>query len=240
MWISRRSPWTPQGERFYDSWHQNLPVECTEGSSPFQVIGVDYAGPIVYRMSKRKERKPYILLFACSLSNAIHLELLTDRTTEGFIRCLKKFIARRGWPSTIYSDNGKSFVAAEKWLRKIIKEEKLQDYLAHHDSKWKFNLAKACWWGGQSERLFGSFTWRGDPETDTDAIEETRLWKRARYLCRKNVLWLRWRAEYVNSLRERHNLKHQNKRLSLKGGDVVLIQNEQRNRGKWNIGVAWS
>jgi hypothetical protein len=49
-------------------------------------------------------------------------------------------------------------VAAEKWLRKIIKEEKLQDYLAHHDSKWKFNLAKACWWGGQSERLVGSFT----------------------------------------------------------------------------------
>ncbi len=270
----------------------NLPVERTEGSSPFQVIGVDYAGPIVCRMSKKKEGKAYILLFACSLSRAIHLELLTDQTTDGFVRCLKRFIARRGRPSTIYSDNGKSFVAAEKWLKKIMKEERLQDYLAHHDIKWKFNLAKAPWWGGQFERLIGimkralyksigratlffneleevlldveiavnnrplsyveddvqlpiltpNLMMYGQsnllPETDADAIEETGLRKRARYLCRcKNVLWSRWTAEYVKSLRERHNLKHQKKRLSLKVGDVVLIQNEQRNRGKWNIGV---
>ncbi len=46
-----------------------------------------------------------------------------------------------------------------------------------------------------------------------------------------------WTPEYVKSLRERHNLKHQKKRFSLKVGDVVLIQDEQRNRGKWNIGV---
>ena len=91
----------------------------------------------------------------CSLTRAIHLELITDQNTDGFIRCLKRFIARRGRPSTIYSDNGKSFVAAAKWLRNIMKEEKLQDYLAHRDIKWKFNLAKAPWWGGQFERLIG-------------------------------------------------------------------------------------
>ena len=131
----------------------NLPVERTEGS--FQVIGVDYAGPMTYRVSKKKEGKMYILLFACSLTRAIHLELPTNQTTERFIRCLKWFIARRGKPSTIYSDNGKSFVAAAKWLKNIMKEEKLQDYLAHRDIKWKFNLSKAPWWGGQFERLIG-------------------------------------------------------------------------------------
>ena len=133
----------------------NLPVERTEGSSPFQVIGVDYADLMTYRVSKKKGGKMYILLFACSLTRAIHLELITDQTTDGFIRCLKRFIARRGRPSTIYSDNGKSFVAAAKWLKNIMKEEKLQDYLAHHDIKWKFNLAKAPWWGGQFQRLIG-------------------------------------------------------------------------------------
>ena len=133
----------------------NLPVERTEGSSPFEMIGVDYAGPIVYKVSKKREGKSYILLFACSLSRAIHLELLTDQTRDGFIRCLKRFIARRGRPSTIYSDNGKSFVAAAKWLNALMKDEKLQDYFAHHLIKWKFNLAKAPWWGGQFERLVG-------------------------------------------------------------------------------------
>ena len=109
---------------------------------------------MTYRVSKKKEGKMYIL-FACSLTRAIHLELITDQTTDGLIRCLKRFIARRGRPSTIYSDNGKSFVAAAKWLKSIMKEEKLQDYLAHRDIKWKFNLAKAPWWGGQFERLIG-------------------------------------------------------------------------------------
>ena len=42
---------------------------------------------------------------------------------------------------------------------------------------------------------------------------------------------------YIIIIRERHNLKHKSKKLLLKVGDVVLIQNDQRNRGKWNIGV---
>jgi len=41
----------------------------------------------------------------------------------------------------------------------------------------------------------------------------------------------------VRSLRERHNLKHNTKELDLKIGDVVLIQSDERNRGKWNIGI---
>jgi hypothetical protein len=37
--------------------------------------------------------------------------------------------------------------------------------------------------------------------------------------------------------RERHNLKHKSRDLTLKVGDVVVIKGEERNRGKWNIGV---
>ena len=67
----------------------NLPIDHTMGSVPFQVLGVDYAGPIQYKISKKKEGKAYILLFACSLTRAIHLELLSDQTTEEFIKSLK-------------------------------------------------------------------------------------------------------------------------------------------------------
>ena len=108
-------------------------------------MGVDYAGPIVYKISKKKDGKAYILLFACSLTRAVHLELLTDQTTENFTKCLKQFIARRGRPMKIHSDNGRSFVAAAKWLKSIMRDEKIQDYLAHHNILWQFNPSRAPW-----------------------------------------------------------------------------------------------
>ena len=111
----------------------NLLVERTTGSVPFQVVGVDYAGPILSKpSSKRETGKAYILLFACSLTRAIHLELLSDQTTEGFIKSFKRFIARRGRPQMVYSDNGRSFVTATRWLRGIMKDERMHDYLSRN------------------------------------------------------------------------------------------------------------
>jgi len=117
------------------------------------VVGVDFAGPIAYKLSPKKEGKAYILLFACSLTRSVHLELLPNQTAEEFIRSLKKFIARRGRHKKIYSDNGKSFTAAATWLSKVMKAEQLQNHLAHQGIKWQFNLSPAPWWGGQFERL---------------------------------------------------------------------------------------
>lgn len=41
----------------------------------------------------------------------------------------------------------------------------------------------------------------------------------------------------LRALRERHNLNHQTKEVTLKEGDVMLIKGEECNRGKWNIGL---
>ncbi len=132
-----------------------FPSDRTVGSSAFEVIGVDYAGPIPYRSAKNRERKSYILLYTCSLSRAIHLELLPDLTTTEFIHSFKMFIARRGRPKKVYSDNGKTFVGAATWLRKLMKEEQLHNWLAEQRIIWQFNLSRAPWWGGQFERMVG-------------------------------------------------------------------------------------
>ena len=55
------------------------------GIRAFQVIGLDFAGPIMYKKGSSKQNKSYILLFTCSLSRAIHLELVPNQTTEEFI-----------------------------------------------------------------------------------------------------------------------------------------------------------
>eukprot|EP00112_Aurelia_sp_Birch-Aquarium-sp1_P019404 Seg4793.1 transcript_id=Seg4793.1/GoldUCD/mRNA.D3Y31 product="hypothetical protein" protein_id=Seg4793.1/GoldUCD/D3Y31 len=76
------------------------------------------------------------------------------------------------------------------------------------------------------------------PEADAGDVEDTDLRNRAKYLQKcKDSLWSRWTGEYVKALRERHNLKHDSKIPSLKEGNVVLIKGEERNRGKWSIGI---
>jgi hypothetical protein len=134
-----------------------LPKERTQGSTAFEVVGVDFAGPIRYRRRKDQEDKCYLILFACSLSRALHLELLLSLETVEFLGALRRFIARRGRPSKIFSDNGKTFVAAASWLKKVMQDERLHDFLADKCISWQFNLSRAPWWGGQFERMVGLF-----------------------------------------------------------------------------------
>ena len=132
-----------------------LPKDRTEGDSPFRVIGVDFAGPIKYLKSQKTEGKAYVVLYSCSLTRAVLLELLMSLETAEFIQSLKRFIARRGRPSKVYSDNGKTFVAAAKWLAKVQRDEKFNNFLCENSITWQFNLSRAPWWGGQFERLIG-------------------------------------------------------------------------------------
>ena len=134
-----------------------LPLERTKGSGAFEVVGVNFAGPINYLKLSRKEGKAYLVLFACSLSRALYLEVLPNLETATFLGSLKRLIARRGRPLTIFSDNGRTFVGAAKLLREIRKDERLQANLAEEEISWKFNLSRAPWWGGQFEGLVGLF-----------------------------------------------------------------------------------
>ena len=135
----------------------NLPVDRTQGHRPFQVVGVDFAGPIKYRITKKTEGEAYITFYACSLIRALYLELTTSMETDEFIPTLKRLIARKGRPEKIYSDNAKTFVAASNWLKKAQRDEKFHNFLANEKIKWQFNLSRAPWWGGggQFERMVG-------------------------------------------------------------------------------------
>ena len=133
-----------------------LPRDRTEGDDPFSVIGVDFTGPVKYLQRKsKKEQKAYIVIYSCSLTRAVFLELLPSLETGEFIKSLKRLIARRGRPTKIYSDNGKTFIAAANWLKIVRKDERLNIFLATHEITWQFNLSRAPWWGGQFERLIG-------------------------------------------------------------------------------------
>ena len=128
----------------------SLAITRTQDTIPFQVVGVDFAGPIRLQQSPKKEGKAYLVLYACSLTRAVHLDLLSSLQTSDFLASLKRFIARRGRPEIIYSDNGSTFKAATKWLQKVHTDEKCHAFLAENSIKWKFNLSRAPWWGGEA------------------------------------------------------------------------------------------
>ena len=78
-------------------------------------------------------------IFICMASKAVHIELATDQSSEGFLAALHRFIARRGVPEHMYSDNGTNFVGANKELREIYK---LVDSSEFQNSMENFALSK--------------------------------------------------------------------------------------------------
>lgn len=94
-----------------------LPTDRTHGGAAFEVIGTDFAGAIYYKLSQKRERKAYLVIFSCSPSRAVCLELVPNLETSTFLPRLKRLTARQRCPTVIYSDNGCTFVKAAKWLK---------------------------------------------------------------------------------------------------------------------------
>ncbi|XP_073820658.1 uncharacterized protein [Musca autumnalis] len=134
-----------------------LPPERTTLSRPFANTGVDYAGPFDLKtFTGRGCRviKGYICLFVCFATKAIHLEAVSDLSTPAFMAALTRFVARRGCPNKIFSDNGRNFVGAARGIRdnfkKVVSEtkEKATIRYEHHQLEWNFIPASAPHMGG--------------------------------------------------------------------------------------------
>ena len=86
-------------------------------------------------------------------SRAVHFELVTDLSPYSFLGCLKRFVCRRGLPSIVVSDNGSTFKAAAKEIKRIMSHPTVKQYLSSTNIQWRFNIERAPWWGGFFERM---------------------------------------------------------------------------------------
>lgn len=119
----------------------NLPRERSIPLNPFQVVEVDYAGPFLIRRNRGKVlEKCYVSVFVCFATKCIHLELISGLSSNSFILALRRFISRRGRPAKIFSDNGASFVGANRELGKFLKENKNQliESCVNEQIEWSF------------------------------------------------------------------------------------------------------
>ncbi|GIY93128.1 reverse transcriptase [Caerostris extrusa] len=125
-----------------------LPLDRVRESAIFKITGIDLCGPLLL---KPRGKAWIVLFYICAVYRAIHLEPLTSLSTESFMQALRRFIARRGRPSTMYTDNATNFRGTDNALKKIDWKKISENEC--YPIKWKFNPSTAAWWG---ERLIRS------------------------------------------------------------------------------------
>jgi len=124
-------------------------------TAPFTTCGIDLCGPFITKQGRGKARlKRYIVIFACTVTRCVHLEVLNSMSAEDLVKGISRFLARRPRPKLMLSDNGSNFLRVEKDLATVweaVDKAQLQEEFP--SIQWKFNSPYAPWQGGHYERL---------------------------------------------------------------------------------------
>ncbi|XP_045500327.1 uncharacterized protein LOC123697818 isoform X1 [Colias croceus] len=135
----------------------DLPKARVTPARPFINSGVDFAGPYDILMTRArgvKTTKAYISIFVCMCTKAIHIELVGDLSSQSFIGAFRRFVARRGRCTDIWSDQGRNFVGANKELVEAWSQaglnfkDNIADILAQEGTQWHFIPAYSPNFGG--------------------------------------------------------------------------------------------
>ncbi|XP_055944621.1 uncharacterized protein LOC129975584 [Argiope bruennichi] len=143
----------------------DLPKERVSQNFPFVISGVDFCGPFTIKYKhqcKGTYQKIYVAIFVCFVTKAVHLEPVTELSSQAFIATLKRFFSRRGKCSILYSDNGTNFIGSNTELQRLFKmvnnpDESLSGYMSNENVKWKFLPPRAPNFGGLWEAGVRSF-----------------------------------------------------------------------------------
>ena len=139
----------------------DLPKERVTPEAPFTNSGADVCGPFKIK-DGRKTNVRFVVLFTCFSSRAVHLEAITNLSTDCFILALRRFLARRGPMLSLRSDNGTNFVGAANEFRKLYNDmdhTRISKFLANQNCewiRWERNPPEASHTGGVWERQIRS------------------------------------------------------------------------------------
>mgnify|MGYP002260080203 FL=1 len=159
-----------EGRSYKGEPSSDMPELRFKEGYPFSSPGVDFAGPLFVKTVFGREiqvSKVNIGIFIWGSTRAIHTPTLT---TQAFIRCLRRFVARRGIPEVVISDNAKTFKATATQLTRILNDLCVMSFLLKRKIQWLFNIEKAPWWVFFFERLI-----KGTKRFLKKTLEKARL-----------------------------------------------------------------
>ncbi|KAH1028450.1 hypothetical protein HUJ05_001804 [Dendroctonus ponderosae] len=238
----------------------NLPASRVTPSPPFYNAGVDYAGPFKIQTHKGrggKVSKAYLCLFICFAIKA--LELVTDLSMETFLLAFRTFVARRGKPAQVFSDNGKKHGS------------RVSKATADDGITWHFNPAYSPHFGGfweagvksvkRHKKLEATLNSRplarlscdpndlqpltpahfligrlltSLPDPDVTHISGSRLSRYQRVQWFHQRIWKRWSKEYVSEMQQR--TKWRSHYSDLEQGTLVLLKEDRQPPLHWKLG----
>lgn len=120
---------------------------------PFSYTGTDCFDPIEVKVGRKVEKR-WCMIFTCLTVRAIHIQLVNSLTTDSCILAIRCFIARRGCPAEIVSDNGTIYRGANNELLRCLEtidNNQIKDGFAQ--IKLTFIPPHALHMGGACERM---------------------------------------------------------------------------------------
>ncbi|GFT83347.1 uncharacterized protein TNCV_1555611 [Trichonephila clavipes] len=208
----------------------DLPKDRVVPSRPFEKVGLDFAGPIITKPNLKRSRvtlKSYIAIFICFCTKATHFEVVSDLTTDSFLASLRRFIARRSKPATIWSDNATNFKGAKNVLDILLK-------ICQSDPVQKYSAKEADLQPLTPGHFLVGAPLLGIPEPSellTNIFLSSR-WSLIQSL--KNRFWKRWSKEYLGELQARKKWRLPLSNLKL--GQLVMLKDPSKIPMEWTLG----
>ena len=107
---------------------------------------MDYLGPNYCKHDTKvgEEFKVWQAVFTCLHTRAIHVETVVSCKTIDFLIAFRKFVALKGRPMVFYSDQAKTFTAADSQLRTLLTAKMKEIQNLHYGGscpiEWRLSL----------------------------------------------------------------------------------------------------
>lgn len=129
----------------------DLPPERSNAARPFEFTTLDLFGPYEVKDEVRKKvrLKVWGIIFCCMASRAMHVDVVSDQSAEGFLLAYQRFTALRGHPAKLWSDPGRNFVGAKPALKELyqfldqINRSELEDEAVKNGTEWSWKIHPA-------------------------------------------------------------------------------------------------
>lgn len=157
-----------------------LPAARLSSARPFATTGVDYAGPFFIRPQPRAKvlLKVYVAVFTCFYTRATHLEAVENLTTLAFLDAFRRFVARRGIPSEMWSDNATNLVGGRTELGELRQllvssnhTHQVELFCSQNRINWRHIPPRSPHWGGLWESAVKQFKYHFKTSTHNHTFD---------------------------------------------------------------------
>ena len=128
---------------------------------PWFSWGIDYLGPLkLLPTPTQLADSCYGVLFCCQTTRCVHVEVVTELTTETFLLTFRKVAALKGMPRYCQTDNAKTFSSADRQLTRLYRKFNQKTIEEETKSKgvvWSFSISRSAASNGSVESMVKIF-----------------------------------------------------------------------------------